>query len=107
MNIKQYHIDNGFIGGVTTTVLGSLFILGPINTIILISMKFGDNIMVYLYFGIAFVFWMWFYFAIFVPSQIIFQNRQGTTHKNPIYEKVIILESKLDAIMEELNARKQ
>ena len=93
MKIKQYHIDDGQVGGIINTIISSMWIFSIVNifTFILVLKQYLKDNFQYdiplVYFVVISIliigFWAWINFAFFQKSmmkQIARQTCLGTDH---------------------------
>lgn len=103
--MKQYHIDNGFIGGCINSFLNSMWVFNlitPINTIMILQIYLkgiGINIpILYILISTVILLFVWVIinFSFFEPTMIIQRQRQAVSHNNPMMEEIKKINAKLD-----------
>ncbi len=104
---KQRNIDNGEIGGAYSVFLGTFALLGFatfVNTSISTYQTFWNRYFTATEFVLiitsALVLGMWFYYAVFTPSQQKYANRQSYNHDNLLKKDIIRVEEKVDKVIE-------
>jgi hypothetical protein len=105
IKIKQYNIDNGFIGGIVNTFTGSMYIFSPLNFIMTASvfyklvlgnkLAFSTFIMVLIP---AYLVFLWIHFTIIYPSMLKQVNRQACMHGNPVMDELKQIRKQLDGL---------
>lgn len=110
---KQRNVDNGELGGAYSVFLGTFALLGFatfVNTSISTYQTFWNRYFTATEFVLiivsALVFGMWFYYAVFTPSQQKYANRQSYNHDNLIRKDIIRVEKKMDSIVESVGILK-
>lgn len=114
MNLKQYKIDTGQIGGLITVFSGSLVILSPFSFLGILALNYDRYIKYWIDLNtfillsvIGLIIYEFIYFIIIYPSIVQFGNKQSCAHENPIYNDIQELKKTLNRLEKQLEREKK